>query len=278
MQVLKAWFLCISIIDMKVKASLLLIIPGILCFVQGANAQQLNIPKKEDFRFGGGASVTNNGISLLPTFTLGKPAAIFDLNLAGKRFSFEPQFRFALEGKPWSMIFWWRYKVVHSSKFQLKVGAHPAIAFRKTNVLLNNRPREVLLPQRYLASEISPNYMLSKGTSIGTYLLYSRGLEPEAVRNTLFITLNANFSNIRLGKGFVFKINPQVYRLKMDQQSGYYVTSTFTLVKEGSPFSLSSIVNKTIKTSIVGSKDLIYNLSINYSFNRKFMDMRTLGL
>ena len=51
--------------------------------------------------FGGAVTVTNNGISFIPTFTLGKPAVIFDLSM-GKRLSFEPQFRFALEGKPWS--------------------------------------------------------------------------------------------------------------------------------------------------------------------------------
>lgn len=96
-----------------------------------SQAQDSTTKKKEDFKMGGTISVTNNGISLLPTFTLGKPAAIFDLSLAGKRFSFEPQFRFALEGKPWSMIFWWRYKVVNSSRFLLKVGAHPAIAFKR---------------------------------------------------------------------------------------------------------------------------------------------------
>jgi len=38
-------------------------------------------------------------------FTLGKPAAIFDLSVGNERLAFEPQFRFSLEGKPWSFIF-----------------------------------------------------------------------------------------------------------------------------------------------------------------------------
>ena len=54
--------------------------------------------------FGGAVTVTNNGISFIPNFSLGKPAAIFDLSI-GRRLSFEPQFRFALEGKPWSFLF-----------------------------------------------------------------------------------------------------------------------------------------------------------------------------
>jgi hypothetical protein len=69
-----------------------------------------SFPQKTDStkiarHIGGAVTVTNNGISLIPNFTLGKPAAIFDLSVGGKKLSFEPQFRFALEGKPWSFIF-----------------------------------------------------------------------------------------------------------------------------------------------------------------------------
>ena len=74
-------------------------------------------------------TVTNNGISFIPSFNLGKPAAIFDLTMGGKKLSFEPQFRFALEGKPWSILFWWRYKLLNTDKFQIGLGAHPALSF-----------------------------------------------------------------------------------------------------------------------------------------------------
>jgi hypothetical protein len=50
--------------------------------------------------FNGAITVTNNGISFIPTFSLGKPAVIFDFSV-GQRLSFDPQLRFALEGKPW---------------------------------------------------------------------------------------------------------------------------------------------------------------------------------
>ncbi len=56
--------------------------------------------------FGGAVSVTNNGISLVPTFSLGKPAVIFDMVVGKRKLSFEPQLRFALDGKPWSFLFW----------------------------------------------------------------------------------------------------------------------------------------------------------------------------
>jgi len=45
--------------------------------------------KKVPGHFGGAVSITNNGVSLIPNLTLGKPAAVFDMNV-GKRLTFEP--------------------------------------------------------------------------------------------------------------------------------------------------------------------------------------------
>ena len=51
--------------------------------------------------FSGNVSVTNNGLSLIPAFSLNRPAAIFELSLGGERLSFDPEMRFALDGQPW---------------------------------------------------------------------------------------------------------------------------------------------------------------------------------
>ncbi len=90
--------------------------------------------------FRGSASITDNGFSFIPTFSLGKPAAIFNFNSNnGKRFSFEPEFRFSLlDAKPWSFIFIWRYKLINNPKLQLIAGGHlPAIPFRMIEYVRN---------------------------------------------------------------------------------------------------------------------------------------------
>src|SRR5215468_11181833 len=92
---------------------------------------------KNIFHFKGAVTVTNKGISLVPTFTLGKPAAIFDLSMGKKKFFFEPQFKFSLAGKPWAFLFWWRYKLVTTSKFAFTAGVHPALSFRTDSFIVN---------------------------------------------------------------------------------------------------------------------------------------------
>src|SRR5262245_5847367 len=82
------------------------------------------------FHLAGAVTVTNKGISLVPTFTLGKPAVIFDLSMGKRKLYFEPQLRFALEGKPWSFLFWWRYRLLNKNKMAVTLGAHPAMNFK----------------------------------------------------------------------------------------------------------------------------------------------------
>lgn len=235
-----------------------------------AFAQENDRSKSID-HVGGAVTVTNNGISLLPTFTLGRPAAMFDLNVGSKRLTFEPQFRFALDGKPWSFLFWWRYKLVQKEKFKMSVGAHPSVVFRPTTIYINGVASETSYIQQYFATEISPNYYITKDISVGMYYLHSSSMDNNGIRNTNFVTINSNFSNIKLSEQFYMKFNPQVYYLKMDEQDGYYVTATVGLGKKDFPLSLQSILNQAIETNIPAKSEFVWNVSLIYSFRNEFV-------
>lgn len=133
---------------------------------------------KNTVHFSGSVSVTNNGISLIPTFILGKPAAIFNLSMGKNKFSFEPELRFSLAGKPWSFLFWGRYKLISTDKVQMNAGTHLGLNFKTASLPINGNSKEKLtVTRRYLAGELSPRYLLSKNTSIGMYYLYSHGID-----------------------------------------------------------------------------------------------------
>lgn len=221
--------------------------------------------------FGGGVTVTNNGISLIPTFSLGKPAALFDLTVGRGKLSFEPQFRFSLEGKPWTFFFWWRYKLVNNSKFFFRAGAHEALSFSTLPVLTNGESKETIITNRYLAGDLAPNYFLAKNVSIGMYYLYSYGIDNENVRNTHFVMLNMNFSNIKLSNKFIISYMPQIYYLKINKNDGFNVTSTLTLARRNFPVFLSVFGNKTIQSRVPGHKDFVWNASLIYSFNNNYV-------
>ena len=65
---------------------------------------QNNEDAQKKLHFSGNILATNNGISLIPSFNLGRPAVAFNLSIGGEKLSFDPQFRFSMDGKPWSFI------------------------------------------------------------------------------------------------------------------------------------------------------------------------------
>jgi len=235
---------------------LILVLP---IFIHGQEKE----PFLDDFR--GTASITHNGISLVPSFSLGDPAAIFDIKMTKGKFSFEPDMRFALEGKPWSFLFWFRYKAIQKGRFSFRIGAHPAMNFRTVNIVRNGQAEELIETRRYLAAEIVPNYEISDKVSIGMYYLRGQGFD-EGVKTTNFVVLNASFTNLSVSEQLYFNISPQAYYLTTDDLRGFYVVGFLTLAKKDFPLSISAILNKAIDTEIVPEDDFTWNISLVYSF------------
>ena len=257
---------------MKSKTLIQLVLFFVLLNLSYYSFSQNTDSTKVISNFAGAVTVTNNGISFIPTFSLGKPAAIFDMTV-GRKLSFEPQFRFALEGKPWSFIFWWRYKLVKTNKIAINLGAHPAILFKTVTDTVNGVSQEMIRAQRNVAVELSPNYFLSKNISIGMYYLYGYCLENFSIKNTHYLTFNISFSNIRLPYQYYMKFTPQVYYLKMDKQHGFYFSSALTLANRKFPISISTLINNIITTDITASKNFVWNVSLIYSFNKKYVEL-----
>jgi hypothetical protein len=256
-----------NIITMKNKKIIiikLLLILSLLPFINQSFAQKTD-STKASIIVNGAITVTNSGISVIPTFTLGKPAIIFDLIVRKNKFSFEPQFRFAIEDfKPWSFIFWLRYKIAESQKFKMGAGVHPSTVFGNTLITTNGVTKEAITVRRFWAGDLSPTFLLSKNVSVGVYYLHSIGLA-DATKNTNFVALSGSFTNIKLGGDYFMKAFPQVYYLNLDEKEGYYVTSTFMIGKKNFPLSLASIVNKKIE-STVPSDDFVWNVSLIYAY------------
>lgn len=228
-------------------------------------AQQTDSLQQQQKTFTGAITVTNNGISLVPTFNLGKPAVFFDVTARRGRFSFEPQLTFALQNaKPWYFIFWVRYKAIETQKFSMNIGFHPSVVFTNTVQPLSGLSPEPMTAFRYFAGELTPTYHLSPKASVGVYYLHSRGFSGGA-NATNFISLTSNFSQIPIGKVAQLRIVPQLYLVTIDALKGYYTTSAFTLTRYNFPLAVSSIINQKIQSDIP-SDDFVWNVSLTYAY------------
>ncbi len=220
----------------------------------------------------GQITATNNGVSLIPTFSLGKPAILFDMNVGKGRLSFDPMFRFGMNGKPWAFVFWWRYKLIQQKKFNLGLGAHPSVVFRDISVTENGTTRNFLAAQRFFAWEVSPTYLVSKNASLGLYYLGSKGLTRDVLQHTTFVALRS-ILNLKLSDNFSVGFVPQAYYLKMDDNDGTYVNATLNLFKRNFPVSLNAIASKAIKTEIAG-KDFLWSVGLVYNINNQYAKLK----
>jgi hypothetical protein len=220
----------------------------------------------------GQITATNNGVSLIPTFSLGRPAVLFVINLGKGRLSFDPMFRFGMNGKPWAFVFWWRYKLIQQKKFNLGLGAHPSVVFRDISVTDNGITRNLLAAQRYFAWEVSPTYLVSKNANLGVYYLGSKGLTKDVLQHTTFVALRSVL-NLKLSDKLRMSLIPQAYYLKMDDNDGTYVNATLNLFKRNFPVSLNAIASKAIKTEIAG-KDFLWSVGLVYNINNQYTKLK----
>lgn len=249
----------------------LLLLVGLIMGINTISAQEPDSVSKV-YHFNGNVNVTNNGFSFIPLFSLGKPATVASLSVGGDRFSFDPQFRFDLDGlKPWTFIFMWRYKLIQKEKFELKVGTHlPAYSFREFNSEVDGEPQLRLVPYRMIAAELLPSYTISEHISIGAYYIHGIGLETfDETKHIDFLSFRAFFTQLRLSKQFYLNWNPEVYYLNTYGVDGFYAAQSLSLGHNKLPLSLSTAINVKIKSEIE-SKDFDWNISMVYTFNNNF--------
>lgn len=239
----------------------------IFAFVSSVYAQ----PKDSTFFFRADLSVTNNGFSIIPAFTLGDPAAFLDLKMGNKRLSFEPQFRYALEGRPWSFVFIYRYKAIIKPKFQLTFGGHlPGINYITKTVDVSGIQEPLSVARRFLALEIIPTYKFSDHVSMGMYYLRGHGFQKHGPQDSHFLSLQGNFNKIKLAGKSYLSFNPQAFYLKVDKDDGYYINATTTWGIQDFPLSVSAIVNKAIESEIA-AQDFDWSINLIYTLNRNFV-------
>jgi hypothetical protein len=244
-----------------------------IVFAQVAFAQDEEAVEPTVYNFNGNISVTQNGFSFIPTFSLDKPAAVAILSLSKDRFSLEPQFRFELDGmRPWSVIAGWRYKIIDQERFNVRVGGQfPAWAFITTRTRTDDGVRYTeITSQRFLPLEMLTSYSLSEKFSLGTYWLHSWDLENANQLGTAdYFALLGSLRNVGIGQKVLFSWNPQVFYLRIDDERGYYTAHTFTLGLKEVPFTIGSTFNKEISSEI-GAAPFNWNINIAYNFGGTF--------
>lgn len=242
-----------------------------LALAPALTAQETDGTEAKTSSFGGAVTIQTKGISTIPNLTLGKPAAIFDMKV-GRKLTFEPQFRFSLEGKPWAMVFWWRYKAVTGKKFSVNLSANTSLSFKTITDTSSITFPETIRSTRYVAATITPNFQFNKYIGLGGILFYTKGIEKFITQNTYMVALRPTISNIPIIKGIVGRIGPEVYYLKMDDNDGFFFNASLLISRKNFPLSVSGLINKKLESTIPSEYDFLWNVGLIYTFNKEYVE------
>jgi hypothetical protein len=240
---------------------------SIFSFSQDTSTKELHVS--------GNIGVTNNGISIIPTFSLKQSAFNLSYSLSrGGRFSIDPDIRLTFDGKKGSGIVWFRYKLKTEGKLKMNVGIHPAYNFGLRTITEEGKSWKITQARRFIATELAPSYKVNEHLNFGIYYLNGHGLQEDGPKNIHYVNFSTGISKIPLFSGYSFNITPQLYYLKSDKQDGYYFTSNVVLAKAKSSFVLVSMINKEIRSNVTGSVNFDWNVSVLYNFRNKFRSFK----
>jgi hypothetical protein len=225
-------------------------------------------------RFSGNIGITNNGFSIIPTFSLNSPAVIMNYYVRKKRFSFDPDIRLVPDGSKGGLLFWFRYYAIEQKKFSLRLGAHPAFSLIRRTVTENAVDTEITEVLRFAAGEIVPNYQITKNWGVSAVYLHGSGLQQHGPQRTNVLFLNTSIANIKVAKQLRFQLIPTVFFLNVDGNTGDYLSVTGILSHQKWPFLLQSTVNQTFRSNIPGNQNFMWNVTLNYRFSRNYTRVR----
>jgi hypothetical protein len=172
------------------------------------------------------------------------------------------------------MVFWWRYYSNFGGKFRTIFSTNYSFSYKTVKNASYDPPQENIRTTRYLVGAIEPIYQINKYFDIGVYLFYNYGIEKFITKNTYMYSFRPSVSNIPITKNIVARINPEIYYLKMDKNDGIYFNARFLISKKNCPVSISGLINKPLNSNIPAEYDLLWNVGVSYTFNKKYVESR----
>lgn len=213
-------------------------------------------------KFSGVIQVTNNGISLVPAFSLDQPALLAFLDVSKKRFSYSPQFSYNYNARPWFMNQWLRYRLVEGKKIDFRTSVGYAFLYKTTEELNAGSANEIIKIDRNVISELLLTYKMTSNNSLS--LSHLHGTPTSSYGITLdLLTLGATLGGIRLGKQFEMTVSPSVFYLNYTGgNEGVFSTQNIMIKKPKSAFGLSFQATEPLMKRNLVVKDFNWNVAL----------------
>jgi hypothetical protein len=222
-------------------------------------SQQIN--DKSKLKAGCTFSINTNGISSIPSFSLGAPAIIAAPTFTKGRFNYEPVLAYDLNIQPWFIDNWFRYKIIDRPKFEFRTGLNFSMYFSDYKL-----PDETILQgQRYWAAEFTAIYKPSARSFISGAYWNDRGQDPGTITGH-YLALMAERSEIGIGKSILLAANLHLFSINYDgNNDGLFISPKLTASLRDLPFTLFFHGIQAITSNISPFPGFSWNLGFAYT-------------
>lgn len=215
------------------------------------------------FQLSGNLLLTNNGISPIPAFSLNKPALMTSLSLKKDRFSFDPEFNYALDATPWTIDTWLHYSIP-VKRWTFKSGVNLSHFFDR-QVVDASTPLVVTRLNRYFVVQEIVSYKPTENISISGSYWNIMGADDYAVRRGHFAKLEAAFTNVKLFRVINTHFKPLLFFIKNSSPiEGWFASATVEFGYKNIPLFLATQVIQPL--SVTPETKFNWNTGLKYYF------------
>jgi hypothetical protein len=216
---------------------------------------------KTKLKAGATISLNSNGISVIPAFSLGKPAVMAEINLVKGRFSYDPILAYDLNLKPWVIDNWMRYKIIVKPSFELWAG----MVVSSYNSEYQSSDELIWHSQRYFGYEMTTLYKFTQNSSLKFVYLNDRG-QDEGTTKGHFVNLEGAKSEIYIGENVFLNVNFQLFYIDYEgKNDGLFIAPKISSMVRDIPFFIYFQAVQPLHSNMSTSPGFRWNLGLAYS-------------
>jgi hypothetical protein len=211
-------------------------------------------------------TATNNGVSIVPAFSLGRPAYVWVGKMGNEKWTLEPEIRTSYDLEPWSAVVWARYAHQTASGWRYQGGMHYALIFRAVEEEVDGSTLRTYSATRNVGTQFTAFKSLGNGYGVSAFALAAKGVykgAPESLvqlHSIMLTTPKMNVGKVEIG------LTPQMYYLNVFGPQGVFYAGYYNISKQGSPWAITGLFTQPFwKEESLVVAPVVWNIGLTYS-------------
>jgi hypothetical protein len=206
-------------------------------------------------------SFSKIGFSPIPVPPLEYPCLSSSISIEKGNWSYDPDFTFALNAKPWMINNWLHYRVLNKNKLKVTTGINPFLYFTSGST---NPEKRAMRANFNLSAGLFADYKISNHWSTNIDYRYDMGFNGEVLTGNFYCVSLSFVQNISSSL-FIGLNGHLIYFDYPGQLIGIFNTGEIILGSKRVPASVSFQAVQPVACKSV-TAPFIWNLSLNISF------------